>query len=345
MNMSVKESSLFLLDEITEQKQNNVIALHTCTFEELLKANLPEPKPIISPLLFEGDLCMIYGWRGAGKTWFSLYLSYCIAAGVDFLSWSCTRAYRVLVLDGEMRASRLKKRLAMIANALLPQEADPDNLHILTRDMNSLSMEWPDIAKEDGRTAILKVIEQLNPSVIVLDNISAWVRSGKGENDEESWRDVASLLMLLRSQGRAVVLVHHSGKGGAQRGTSKREDILDTVIALKKPTDYEPTEGLRVEVVFEKSRNLDGGEIPQIEVSLSTENHQAVFTVQKTQADPINIVHALIADGASRKEIEQVLGMNRFQLMRLAEKAQKQNRGFILPDGRTNKTKKDIGDK
>ncbi|MGL4666455.1 MAG: AAA family ATPase [Saezia sp.] len=338
MNMPVKESSLFLLDELTAQKQN-AATLTACTFEELLKANLPEPKPIIPPLLFESDLCMVYGWRGAGKTWFSLYLSYCIAAGVDFLGWPCIKACRVLVLDGEMRASRLKKRLAMIANALLPQEANPDNLHILTRDMNSLNMDWPDIGKEDGRTGILALIEQVNPGVIILDNISAWVRSGKGENDEESWRDVASLLMLLRAQGRAVVLIHHSGKGGVQRGTSKREDILDTVIALKKPTDYEPTEGLRVEVVFEKSRNLDGGDIPQIEVSLSTENNQAVFMVQEAQTDPINMVHALIADGASRKEIEQALSINRFQLMRLAEKAQKQNRGFILPDNRKKKSK------
>lgn len=334
----VKESSLAILDELTEKKQNAPV-LKACTFEELLKADFPEPRSIIAPLLFEGDLCMIYGWRGAGKTWFSLYLSYCIAAGIEFLGWPCTQAGRVLVLDGEMRASRLKKRLAMIANALLPQEVNPDNLHILTRDMNSLNMDWPDIGKEDGRTAILAVIEQVNPSVIILDNISAWVRSGKGENDEESWRDVANLLMLLRAQGRAVVLIHHSGKGGAQRGTSKREDILDTVIALKKPADYEPTEGLRVEVVFEKSRNLDGGEIPQIEVSLSTKNNQAVFMVQEAQTDPISIVHALIADGASRKEIEQELSLNRYQLTRLAKKAEIQNRGFILPDNRKKKSK------
>ena len=40
--------------------------------------------------------------------------------------------------------------------------------------------------------------------------------------------------------------MHHAGKGGAQRGTSRREDVLDTVIALRQPQDYQSGEGARV---------------------------------------------------------------------------------------------------
>ena len=338
MLATISPKSLSVLDTLVEAK-NKTPGLRTCDLAQLLSANLPDPRPIIAPLLFEADLCMIYGWRGAGKTWFSLWLAYCMAAGISFLGWPCQQTRRVLIFDGEMRAARLKKRLAMLANAALPQEASPDNLHILTRDMNPATVEWPDLGKEEGRIAIEQVIDTIQPDVIILDNISAWVRSGKGENDEESWRDVASFLMSQRAQGRAAVLIHHAGKGGAQRGTSKREDILDTVIALKKPDDYDPTEGLRVQIVFEKARNLDGADIPSIEVQLSTEHNKAIFQVTETDTDPISIVHQLIDAGASRNEIMQALGCDRFKLVRLEQKAKDQGRGFILPDGRTKKYK------
>jgi putative DNA primase/helicase len=38
-----------------------------------------------------------------------------------------------------------------------------------------------------------------------------------------------------------LLIVHHTGKGGEQRGTSRREDVLDTSISLRRPADYAPT--------------------------------------------------------------------------------------------------------
>jgi putative DNA primase/helicase len=62
-------------------------------------------------------------------------------------------------------------------------------------------------------------------------------------------------LLKLRRQSVAVLLVHHAGTNGRQRGTSRREDALDTVIALRRPEDYSPEQGARFEVHFEKLRN------------------------------------------------------------------------------------------
>jgi hypothetical protein len=54
--------------------------------------------------------------------------------------------------------------------------------------------------------------------------------------------------------------VHHAGANGRQRGTSRREDALDTVIALRRPEDYSPEQGARFEVHFEKLRNRVEGD-------------------------------------------------------------------------------------
>jgi putative DNA primase/helicase len=62
-------------------------------------------------------------------------------------------------------------------------------------------------------------------------------------------------LLQLRRRGIAVLLVHHAGTNGRQRGTSRREDALDTVIALRRPEDYSPEQGARFEIHFEKLRN------------------------------------------------------------------------------------------
>jgi putative DNA primase/helicase len=61
-------------------------------------------------------------------------------------------------------------------------------------------------------------------------------------------------------QGIAVLLVHHAGTNSRQRGTSRREDALDTVIALRRPEDYSPEQGARFEVHFEKLRNRVEGD-------------------------------------------------------------------------------------
>jgi KaiC/GvpD/RAD55 family RecA-like ATPase len=311
----------------------NAAPLTVTDVHDLIATHLSDPEPIIAPILFEADLMMIYGWRGVGKTWFSLGLAYAVASGGQFLTWTCKRPRRVLVLDGEMRAARLKKRLALIISGA-DEEARPGMLRLLTRDMCADSVEWPDLGRPEGREALGQLIDSEQPDVIVVDNLSAWLRSGKGENDEESWRDCASWLMEQRAKGRAVVLIHHAGKGGQQRGTSRREDILDTVICLKKPDDYDASDGMRCEFVFEKARNLDGAEIDTLAVDFSTKGGKAIFTAASIKSDVITQIHDLVKDGASRGEITKETGLSRFQLKRLQERAQQQGRPFALPDAR-----------
>jgi putative DNA primase/helicase len=203
--------------------------------------------------------------------------------------------------------------------------------------MQDKQVDWADIGTAAGRSDINDLIARHDAQVVVLDNLSAWQRTGGKENDAESWNEVAGWLLHLRSQGVAVVIIHHQGKNGLQRGTSKKEDILDTIIGLKRPPDYDPSDGLRVCLEFEKARNLDGSEIPSVEVSLKVADGVATFDVIKTQSDPISVVHALIDDGATRGEIQNALGMDRFQLKRLEERSVKLGRPFKLPDARSNK--------
>jgi hypothetical protein len=81
------------------------------------------------------------------------------------------------------------------------------------------------------------------------------------------------LVLNLRRSGTTTLIVHHSGKGGQQRGTSRREDVLDTVISLRRPDGYDPTEGARSEVHYEKSRGFTGADAIPFEASLLIGEH------------------------------------------------------------------------
>jgi hypothetical protein len=73
-------------------------------------------------------------------------------------------------------------------------------------------------------------------------------------------------MVSQRSAGRSVLLVHHAGKGGGQRGTSRKEDTLDSVISSSRPPGYWASEGARFELRFTKSRGFWGDDAEPFEV-------------------------------------------------------------------------------
>ena len=83
-------------------------------------------------------------------------------------------------------------------------------------------------------------------SLVIVDNLATLCRTGQ-PNDADSWLPIQTWALRLRAAGLSVLFIHHSGKNGGQRGTSAKEDILDTVIGLRRPSDYEATEGARFE--------------------------------------------------------------------------------------------------
>ncbi|UQZ88834.1 hypothetical protein C4J81_06325 [Deltaproteobacteria bacterium Smac51] len=64
------------------------------------------------------------------------------------------------------------------------------------------------------------------------------------------------------------MIVHHAGKNGDQRGTSAKEDIMDTVINLRRAKDYQTEEGARFEVHLTKARGVSGPEARPFEAQL-----------------------------------------------------------------------------
>ena len=232
----------------------------------LLSRKFPPRETMLSPWLKKQSLDMLHAWRGFGKTFVALEIGYAVATGGQLLGWSAPKPRGVLYVDGEMPGVTLQERLSRIVLSE-SGEPDPELFRIITPDLQNTCV--PDLATEEGQRLIE---EQILPStdLIILDNLSCLVRRAGRENDAESWLSVQEWALRLRARGKSILFIHHSGKNGAQRGTSKREDVLDTVISLRRPNGYEGQEGCSIQVHFEKARGLTGPDVEPIEAKLIT---------------------------------------------------------------------------
>jgi putative DNA primase/helicase len=161
---------------------------------------------------------------------------------------------RVLLVDGEMILSDLQARLTLIL-AGLAAAIPNDGFRVLAADHTERGIN---LSKQEGQQELERHLDGVD--LLILDNLSTLLANGS-EGASDGWLPMQNWLLRLRRKGVAVLIIHHAGVNGRQRGTSRREDALDTVIALRRPGDYAPAQGARFEVHIEKARALvgDGG--------------------------------------------------------------------------------------
>jgi len=157
---------------------------------------------------------------------------------------------------------------------------------------------------------------------LILDNLSTLCRGGK-ENEAESWLPIQEWVLKLRRYGISVLFDHHAGKGGNQRGTSRREDVLDCVLVLRHPDNYDPSEGARFEIHFEKARNMYGPDCEPFEVQMQTgKDGGALWIMANLENVMASRVQELLGEGMSIREVAEELGIHRSKVERLKKKVQ-----------------------
>jgi putative DNA primase/helicase len=179
----------------------------------------------------------------------------------------------------------------------------------------------PDLATPEGQRAFDDAIG--DAELTILDNISTLCRSGK-ENEAEGWQTVQDWTLAHRRAGRSLVFAHHAGKGGNQRGTSKREDVLDTVLALRHPKDYHNDQGARFEVHFEKHRGFHGLAAEPFEARYEERDGAAIWTRTEIADVEVKRVVEAMRDGMSLRDAATELGMTKSRVERLKAKAKEQ---------------------
>ena len=275
--------------------------LVSLTGEELLKREFPTREMLLSPLLPSKGLAMLFAERGIGKTWVGLNIAHAVSGGGSFLRWQASLPRRVVYIDGEMPASALKERYAAIIVGS-GFDAPEANFRLVAADMQPDGL--PDLADASAQRFYDDVIE--DAELVVVDNLSTVCRSLR-ENEADSFGAVQTWLIRQRAAGRSVLLIHHAGKGGEQRGTSKKEDVLDTVVRLRRPINYISSDGARFEVHYTKSRGFYGEDAAPFEAQLA----DGSWTVNEiVSADGDEAIQKLHDEGMSIRDIAARVGMS-----------------------------------
>jgi AAA domain/Winged helix-turn-helix DNA-binding len=283
-------------------------AVTALALDEFLAKPLPPRETLLAPWLPKAGLAMIYAPRGLGKTQTAIGTAWAVASGSGFLRWKCKAAWRVLFLDGEMPGADLQARFKAVTTASNYTLADPDYLKIAASDLMPFGL--PDLSDPKSQPFYDDVIADAN--LIVVDNLSTICPSVK-ENDADSWVPVQAWALAQRRAGRCVLFVHHAGKSGLQRGTSRKEDVLDTVIALRRPPDYSADQGCRFELYFEKSRGFHGPDAEPLEARLIGD--QWALT-EIRPSDDTKTLKALRKQGLSIRDIADRTGLSRSTVQR-----------------------------
>ncbi|MDE3055573.1 MAG: AAA family ATPase [Verrucomicrobiota bacterium] len=288
------------------------------TLGEFLNMQLPEREMLLSPFLPSQGLAMIYAKRGVGKTHAALGIASAVARGGKFWKWTAPKPRKVLFIDGEMPGVAIQERLLRIANTDDFDALAKGNLRLITPDLQTKPM--PDLSLKSGRDAIEEFV--VDCDLIIIDNISSLFRSGI-ENEADSWQPAQDWALDLRRRGKSILFVHHAGKGGQQRGTSKKEDILDAVICLKHPTNYRADQGAHFEVVFEKTRNFAGDAAIPFQVELCEgEDGLWSWKIEEADIDPeVMAVAELLKQEHTIKEIMEKTGLTKAKVEGRQKKA------------------------
>ncbi len=288
--------------------------LRAVSATELIGMDFKPREMLLDPILPTQGLAMLYSFRGLGKTYFGIGIGAAIASGSRFLRWHAPKPRNVLIVDGELPGATLRDRARMILGSMerLPE---PGALRFITPDMQEFPI--PDLSTVEGQRILEPHLETVD--LMILDNLSALCRSGV-ENESESWLPIQEWALALRSRGKSSLFIHHAGKNLTQRGTSRREDLLDTVVTLRHPKDYNPVEGLRCEVHFEKTRGMLGESARPFEVRMETgQDGSAVWTLKEIgdSSDVCDAAAGLFATGMSTRAVAKELGISKTKAARL----------------------------
>jgi hypothetical protein len=286
---------------------------------ELLTMEMPPLEYVFEPLLTVGGTGEIYGWRGTGKSLITTWMSLRISSGSALLfpnphaggNWPIRRRSRVLYVYGEMHGQMIKQRAWQIARGEgLDRLPEDEWFGVMCKDFQK---SWrPNISTPQNRKIIEDRIQSGGYRVVVLDNISTlWPSSQEGEGERSA--TLTDWYNDLNQDGISVIFLHHAGKGGTQRGSSEKEDMLDFVLRLQRPSNRKNDPQLCVEVAQEKCRSecKEARWLKPFELALETRDDIAQWTIRPARHAQIEAAFEMFRDGMKPGDAFAELGIAR----------------------------------
>ncbi|HYG85094.1 MAG TPA: AAA family ATPase [Azospirillum sp.] len=213
------------------------------TLGELLATKFKPRRYLMAPWLREQENVLLYADTGVGKSLFALSLALAVAGGGEFLGWAPDAKpdgspWRVLYADGEMHAQDVQDRVRMLLEAVpdIDREKALANITLLSRQYQATGEAFPAITDEAGMRFYTDAVVKGRYDLVILDNFST-LGEVADENAASSFNAIQDFLLRLKTTGVATILVHHAGKSGDYRGSSKLAVTFEHIVKLERLTE------------------------------------------------------------------------------------------------------------
>jgi hypothetical protein len=226
------------------------VSLKCQTGGELLAEDIPRREFLLDPWLREAESVLLYAPTGAGKSFFALSAAIAVTGGGKLLEWRAGKCpekhagngWRVIYVDGEMHLGDIQERLrGLLAGAEgTDREQTLSNLILISRQGQTGEAWFPSITDPEGVAFYRDLIAEHNADLIVFDNFSR-LGEVEDENAASSFNAIVQTLLSLKQLGVATMLVHHAGKSGDFRGSTKLAATFEVIVKLDVGDKWFPT--------------------------------------------------------------------------------------------------------
>lgn len=300
-NATSPENVMARVEAITAELRTDRGRFATMPIYEL--SLLPPGEWLIKAVLPDGDLVVLFGASGSGKTFVALDMAFAVAQGLPWRG-NKTKKGKVVIIAAE-GAGGLTKRVKAYAkfHGIDLREVE---IHVISAAPNFLEEE--DIAE------VLAEIKALGDVALVVVDTLAQVTPGANENGaEDMGRALANLRMIRELTGATVMAVHHAGKDASKgsRGWSGIKAAADAQIEVLRHED-----GQR-EIHLEKMKDGEDGvrfgfKLEIVELGLDADGDmltscvaiEADLPVAKTEEKPSR---GVIRYGANERHVLEVI--------------------------------------
>ena len=209
-------SEKIVQEAITEDKQSDSKRYSPLlTANDILSLADTEESWLVKNIVLSQGITIISGLPNHFKSLFTQFLIKAVASGISFLGQFETKQGAVLVIDREIPAQRLKRRLKSIEGFTgLPIFFYP----------------YSDPFKLDNREDaeyLKRIVKENNIKLVVIDTFN---RSHSGKEINSSG-DVGQIFEPLKAilESTAIILIHHSNKSGYAKEIPTPEELLGSV--------------------------------------------------------------------------------------------------------------------
>lgn len=247
-DMSLKEA-----EEIRRVKKPTDFTMSILTEDEFMGVVIPERKWILKDLVVEESITVVNGFRGSGKSFYMMAMANETTWGGNVGPWKVEEPVNAMIIDGEMPLVLLQERLKMMNRGRNRRKKQAELFLYPEAYAYRIGLNRANLLEARWREEISESVINLKVKLLIIDNLSS-LAPGIDENDKMSFDPINRWLLELRFHGVAIIMTHHTGKTGEQRGTSAHEDHVDTALLLGRPAGATPDMGCKFTVTATKDR-------------------------------------------------------------------------------------------